>query len=46
MQYLKNSSVDLKEIEDWMLPIATARLTEWIPEKEKQEIVNLIRQRF
>jgi tRNA A-37 threonylcarbamoyl transferase component Bud32 len=45
-QYLKNSAIDLKEIDDWMLPIAAARLTEWIPEKEKQEIVNLIRQRF
>jgi hypothetical protein len=42
----KNSAIHLKEIEDWILPIAAARLTEWIPENEKQEIVNLIRQRL
>jgi thiamine kinase-like enzyme len=41
--YLKNSTISLKEIEQWIVPVAAARLCEWIPEKEKQAIVKLIR---
>ncbi|HEY2495306.1 MAG TPA: aminoglycoside phosphotransferase family protein [Paenibacillus sp.] len=44
--YLQKTYISYEEIEHWMLPISAARLTEWIPEKEKQEIVNLIRQKL
>ncbi|MNN04508.1 Phosphotransferase enzyme family protein [compost metagenome] len=41
--YIKNSTISLNEIEQWILPVAAARLCEWIPQKEKDELVKLIR---
>ncbi|MGZ9583679.1 phosphotransferase family protein [Paenibacillus marinisediminis] len=44
--YISYSKIDRDEVDNWILPIAAARLNEWIPEKEKQALVNLIRQRL
>lgn len=40
--YLKISGTDIKEIEAWELPVAAARLIEWLPESEKKTLVNFI----
>ncbi|MNP41930.1 Phosphotransferase enzyme family protein [compost metagenome] len=49
-KYLKHyktiSTIESKEVEDWILPVAAARLNEWIPEQEKQALVQLVRQRL
>ncbi|MGM0883076.1 MAG: hypothetical protein ACQEXQ_18820 [Bacillota bacterium] len=42
-QYLKGSNVTANDLEEWLIPIAAARLCEWVPDKEKQNLVNLIR---
>ena len=34
--YLSLSSMEIREIHRWVLPIAAARLMEWIPTEEKQ----------
>lgn len=43
-EYLMNSDITIEEIHQWMVPIAAARLNEWIPEQEKNELVKLIRE--
>ncbi|MBP2898884.1 hypothetical protein J8340_23060, partial [Escherichia coli] len=45
-EYLKNSKISKNEIDDWMLPVAAARLNEWIPDEEMQDLMNLIRGRI
>lgn len=42
-QYLKNSSVKLKEIREWMLPVAAARLSEWLTQHEREKLIRFIR---
>lgn len=37
--YIKLSNMSLQEIEQWRLPIIAARLTEWIPESEKNSLL-------
>ncbi|MDR3595548.1 aminoglycoside phosphotransferase family protein [Clostridium sp.] len=41
-QYLQISNNTIEEIEQWELPIAAARLTEWLPENEKQVLLNYV----
>lgn len=41
-QYLQISNTCIEEIEELELPIAAARLTEWLPENEKQILLNYI----
>lgn len=41
-EYLKISNKKIEEIERWELPIAAARLREWIPESEKQVLLQLV----
>nr|WP_285888679.1 aminoglycoside phosphotransferase family protein [Paenibacillus polysaccharolyticus] len=41
--YLSLSSMDIREIHRWVLPIAAARLTEWIPTEEKTDLLDYIR---
>lgn len=41
-QYLKKSSILMEDIEKWVLPIAAARLVEWLPEYEKVELLKII----
>nr|WP_255807526.1 phosphotransferase [Cohnella mopanensis] len=43
-EYTRDSVIDRKEIDQWIIPIAAARLTEWIPEEEKRKLVELIRE--
>jgi len=41
-EYLKLSKLEEKEIEKWMLPVAAARLREWIPDSEKKALLAFI----
>jgi hypothetical protein len=41
--YLKGSRITAGELEEWMVPIAAARLCEWVPDEEKQNLIDLIR---
>ncbi|WP_193726883.1 phosphotransferase family protein [Paenibacillus guangzhouensis] len=43
-QYLANSNVTEQSIDDWMIPVAAARLAEGVPDQEKHTIVKFIRQ--
>lgn len=45
-QYLKQSQQDYIEIDKWILPVAAARLTEWIPPEEKNKLLLVIRERL
>ncbi|MFD0698095.1 phosphotransferase family protein [Paenibacillus sp. GCM10027628] len=44
--YLSYSKLQIDDIDQWTLPIAAARLTEWIPDKEKDALILLIRKRL
>lgn len=44
--YLSYSNLQLDDIDQWTLPIAAARLTEWIPAEEKEVLLSLIRKRL
>ncbi|MCY9659736.1 aminoglycoside phosphotransferase family protein [Paenibacillus chondroitinus] len=44
--YLAHSNLQMDEIDQWMLPVAAARLTEWIPEEEKDQLRSVIRERL
>ena len=41
-EYLKISNKKMEDIERWELPVAAARLREWIPESEKQVLLQLV----
>ncbi|PQP85013.1 hypothetical protein C0Q44_11100 [Paenibacillus sp. PCH8] len=41
--YLFLSGMEIREIHRWVLPIAAARLTEWIPPEEKTDLIVYIR---
>ncbi|NUU61673.1 phosphotransferase family protein [Paenibacillus agri] len=45
-EYLKLSGQTREEIERWILPVAAARLTEWLPVAEKEQLVREIRKRL
>jgi Phosphotransferase enzyme family. len=40
--YLDKSAITSKEIMDWISPVAAARLCEWIPDEEKNNLVEVI----
>ena len=42
-EYLKATRSQIERIEAWEMPIAGARLREWIPEKEKQTLLAFIK---
>jgi uncharacterized protein (TIGR02172 family) len=44
--YLSYSNLLIDDIDLWTLPIAAARLTEWIPAEEKDALISFIRERF
>jgi len=44
--YVNHSDLSHTEIEDWMMPVAAARLVERIPDAEKQALIEFIRQRL
>lgn len=45
-QYLIYSGLQFSDIDKWLLPIAAARLSEWIPDEEKALLLNLIEERL
>ncbi len=44
--YLKLSGISRRELEQWMLPVAAARLIEWLPVQEKTQLAGLVRTRL
>lgn len=44
-EYLRISNRSMEDINRWELPVAAARLREWIPEDEKQILVQLVKER-
>lgn len=40
--YISISGVTIEEIQKWELPVAAARLVEWLPRSEKNDLVNFI----
>ncbi|MNO03939.1 hypothetical protein D3C81_2248000 [compost metagenome] len=44
--YLKLSGISRSELEQWMLPVAAARLIEWLPAQEKTQLAGLVRTRL
>ncbi|TDL53748.1 hypothetical protein E2R60_11870 [Paenibacillus dendritiformis] len=49
-QYQKRSielsGISLSQIERWTMPVAAARLVEWVPEEEKNQLVQCVRERL
>lgn len=45
-EYLKITGSSYSDIDKWILPVAAARLVEWVPKDEKDNIVRLIRDRL
>jgi uncharacterized protein (TIGR02172 family) len=43
--YMRLSGLSKKEIDAWRLPLITARLTEWVPEIEKEALLTEIKER-
>jgi uncharacterized protein (TIGR02172 family) len=41
-RYIELSSVSLNEVRQWEVPVAAARLTEWVPKSEKEHLLELI----
>ena len=44
--YLKISGASIKQVEQWELPIAAARLIEWLPNSEKMVLLEFINKRI
>lgn len=42
-EYLKATEVPIQKIKAWEMPIAAARLREWIPQKEKQALLAFVK---
>lgn len=40
--YIKLTGVKIQQIEQWELPVAAARLTEWLPKDEEDALLNFI----
>ncbi|MNP75681.1 hypothetical protein D3C76_1727830 [compost metagenome] len=45
-EYLNITGKDYSEIDKWVLPVAAARLVEWIPKEEQDKLVILIKDRL
>ncbi|MEK3884594.1 aminoglycoside phosphotransferase family protein [Paenibacillus sp. PL2-23] len=45
-QYLDLSGLPFSDIDEWMLPVAAARLTEWIPAEEQNRLLQFIEERL
>lgn len=44
--YILQSGLEAAAIDAWLLPVAAARLCEWIPEEEKAALLGMIRERI
>lgn len=40
--YIKLTGVNIEQIKQWELPVAAARLTEWLPKDEKTALLKFI----
>ncbi len=45
-EYLNITGKDYSEMDKWILPVAAARLVEWVPKDEQDKLVILIRDRL
>ncbi|GAA0134880.1 aminoglycoside phosphotransferase family protein [Paenibacillus sp. YSY-4.3] len=45
-QYLKLANKDFAEVDPWILPVAAARLADWVPDAEKNALLQEIRARL
>ncbi|MGE5654204.1 MAG: phosphotransferase family protein [Bacillota bacterium] len=45
-RYLSLSGMGITELEQWLLPVAAARLAEGLPEVEKEQLLNTIRSKM
>ena len=42
----KMSGISKKEVKKWIVPVATARLSEWLTERERDKLLKLIRKKL
>jgi len=42
--YLQPSGLDSADIDRWILPVAAARLVEWLPKEEQEQLLKIIRE--
>lgn len=42
-EYCRLSGLDPKEIDPWLVPVAAARLNEWLPKAERADLLALVR---
>ncbi|WP_158602139.1 phosphotransferase family protein [Cohnella endophytica] len=42
-EYIRISDITREEIDQWLIPVAAARICEWLPDDEKHALVDLIR---
>lgn len=42
-RYIEKSGISREEIQQWMLPIAAARLSEWVTEHERERLLRYVR---
>lgn len=45
-RYIEISDNHIEEIEKWELPVAAARLMEYLPKREKEKLVSFINERI
>ncbi|HKM33335.1 MAG TPA: aminoglycoside phosphotransferase family protein [Lachnospiraceae bacterium] len=45
-EYKRITGISDKEVEQWMLPVAAARLTEWISDHEKTKLLKFVREKL
>ena len=44
--YIKLTGIKIERIEQWELPVAAARLIEWLPKDEKVSLLNFINKKM
>lgn len=45
-EYKKITGISDEEVEQWMLPVAAARLTEWISDYEKENLISIVKEKL
>lgn len=45
-EYQRQTGILREEVEDWILPVAAARLSEWITDHERDRLVTLVRKKL
>ncbi|PAK55758.1 aminoglycoside phosphotransferase family protein [Paenibacillus sp. 7541] len=44
--YIELSGLDYADIDRWILPVAAARLVEWMPKEEQEQLLKIIKERL